>query len=75
MILDYFMRLTFLNGGKLGVELQWGGVRFFLPHFAICFLLLNRYTSSRNILIKWKLVTTDTDNHVSLLLLLMNYEL
>lgn len=26
VILDYFMRLTFLNGGKLGVELQWGGV-------------------------------------------------
>lgn len=65
VILDYFMRLTFLNGGKLGVELQWGGVGFFLPHFALCFLLLNRYTSSRNILIKWKLITTDTDNHVS----------
>ena len=65
VILDYFMRLTFLNGGKLGVELQWGGVRFFLPHFALCFLLLNRYKSSRNILIKWKLITTDTDNHVS----------
>ena len=53
----------------------WGGVGFFLPHFALCFLLLNRYTSSRNILIKWKLITTDTDNHVSLLLLLINYEL
>lgn len=64
VILDYFMRFFAVG---------WGGV--FLTTFAICFLLLNRYTSSRNILIKWKLVTTDTDNHVSLLLLLINYEL